>query len=226
MLPFDECVPGSSAYGASRAVRGRSAPAPTQHKMWPADRTAQHIASQSSSGGDRSGESAGAFSLRVVPTSRQGPPTQPVRPVPKRRGNFWGRPTCPRHHPALQLHTQFQLLSARVPVQTLTEHGLNHECRWTTLSKTKDFRNSVHWSRGVILRQALAPGPPSFKQMRAARFRSTKRPGAIAGPWRLWGVLAHSSALSGAGPQSASQPQPPESPSQPQPPESPSQPQP
>jgi len=34
-----------------------------------------------------------------------------------------------RFHPALALHTQLQLISARVPVQTLTEHGLNREGR-------------------------------------------------------------------------------------------------
>ena len=31
--------------------------------------------------------------------------------------------------PTLQFHTQLQLLSARVPVQTLTDYGLNRECR-------------------------------------------------------------------------------------------------
>src|ERR1019366_5514234 len=44
--------------------------------------------------------------------------------------------------PALLVHTQLQLLSARVPVQTLTEQGSSRECRQATSNKTKDFRNS------------------------------------------------------------------------------------
>ncbi len=44
--------------------------------------------------------------------------------------------------PALYLHTPLQLLPARVPVQTLTEHELKRECRRCHPLKTRRFRNS------------------------------------------------------------------------------------
>ena len=49
--------------------------------------------------------------------------------VRKRRATVSGAPMRPHFRPALYLHTPLQLLSARVPVQTLTEHELNYEGR-------------------------------------------------------------------------------------------------
>jgi hypothetical protein len=47
---------------------------------------------------------------------------------------------CTSHcRPALYLHTPLQLLSARVPVQTLTEHELKRECRALSPNQNKEF---------------------------------------------------------------------------------------
>jgi len=69
-------------------------------------------------------------------------PGGPTRPAWRHRRNVGAvranraemaenRPYTVHCRPALQPHTQLQLLSARVPVQTLTEQGLNREGRTT-----------------------------------------------------------------------------------------------
>jgi hypothetical protein len=80
----------------------------------------------------RRGCQAVAPRVNVGQTWRTGVPTSAVQPSVARtvgkcpRGAYPSPPS-----PALPVHTQVQLLSARLPVQTLTQHDLNRECRAT-----------------------------------------------------------------------------------------------
>ena len=75
-----------------------------------------------------------------------------------RCGNGWKQGIYVPLPPGTPVSYSVQLLSARLPVQTLTEHQLNRECRWNTHSKTKDFRDfkpaAANW--GGLVPDALS----------------------------------------------------------------------
>ena len=59
-------------------------------------------------------------------------------------------------------------------VQTLTEHGLNRECRQVITAKTKDFRSPVVASRAGLVPDALSPSRASTDR-RASRGDATSQ---------------------------------------------------
>jgi hypothetical protein len=59
--------------------------------------------------------------------------------------------------PAFKFHTQVQLLFARVPVQTLTEHNLNRECRRPPSQKQRTSGDAGPWLRSTIFSYNRGP---------------------------------------------------------------------